>query len=109
GTKDIVVWAEPDIWDEKHHTPIAAPITPVTIDLPSPASVAVYDPLKGSAPVQVLGSTSRIVLNVTDHPLIVELKGPAGGGPDKSAAANAALGPAARPRPAGRRRIARAA
>ena len=80
GTKDIVVWAEPDIWDQNTKTEIAAPNTPITIDLATAANVAIYDPLKGTAPVQSLGLTSHITFNVTDHPLIVEVK-PASGGP----------------------------
>ena len=74
GTKDIVVWAEPDIWNTSTHTPIAAPNTPITIDLATAANVTIYDPMKGSTPVQSLGTTSHITFDVTDHPLIVEIK-----------------------------------
>ena len=74
GSQDIVVWAEPDIWNEGSRTVVAAPNTPITIDLATAASVAIYDPMKGSTPVQVLGTTSHITFNVTDHPLIVEIK-----------------------------------
>ncbi|RAK60736.1 hypothetical protein DJ021_13420 [Phenylobacterium hankyongense] len=78
GAKDIVVWAEPDIWNENTNTEIAAPNTPVTIDLATAANVTIYDPMKGTAPVQSLGTTSHITFNVTDHPLIVEVT-PVGG------------------------------
>ncbi|MDB5460832.1 MAG: hypothetical protein JWO72_2573, partial [Caulobacteraceae bacterium] len=76
GAKDIIVWAEPDIWNEATHTPIAAPNTPITIDLASAANVTIYDPLTGST--QALGTTSHITFNVTDHPVIVEVNGSAG-------------------------------
>ena len=74
GTKDIVVWAEPDIWNESSRTAVAAPNTPITIDLAAAANVAIYDPMQGSAPIQVLTGASHIAFNVTDHPLIVEFK-----------------------------------
>ncbi|MDB5460831.1 MAG: hypothetical protein JWO72_2572 [Caulobacteraceae bacterium] len=76
GAKDIVVWAEPDIWNETAKTAIAPPNTPITVDLATPAKVSIYDPLRSSAPVQMLGTTSHVSLNVTDHPLIVEITKP---------------------------------
>jgi hypothetical protein len=76
GSKDIVVWAEPDIWDETAKLAIAPPNTPITIDLATPAKVSIYDPLRSSTPVQVLGTTGHVSLTVTDHPLIVEIKRP---------------------------------
>jgi hypothetical protein len=33
GSFDLVVWAEPDIWDEAGNRPITAPTTQVTVDL----------------------------------------------------------------------------
>jgi hypothetical protein len=78
GAKDIVVWAEPDIWNESAKTRTPPPRTPITIDLARPARVAIYDPLRGAAPVQVLGTTKRVTLSVTDHPMIVEIKDPHG-------------------------------
>jgi len=91
GTKDIVVWNEPDIWNDSANTPIAAPNTPITIDLASAANVSIYDPMNGSAPVQSLGLTSHITFNVTDHPLIVEIKGGTGGTPAPAPAGPVAL------------------
>jgi len=74
ATMDIVVWAEPDIWNEGSRTPITAPNTPITIDLATAANVSIYDPMQSSTPVQSLGTTSHITFNVTDHPLIVEIR-----------------------------------
>jgi hypothetical protein len=77
GTMDIVVWAEPDIWDTQGHSRLAAAETPVAVALASPARVAIYDPLQSATPIRVLGTTRQIALTVADHPLIVEVK-PAG-------------------------------
>jgi len=74
GASAIVVWAEPDIWDEKAKTPIAPPQTPITLELAQPAKAAIYDPLLAATPVQVLGKTRRVTLSITDHPLIVQLR-----------------------------------
>jgi Ca2+-binding RTX toxin-like protein len=78
GTKDIVVWNEPDIWDDANNKAIAAPNTPITIDLAKAANVSIYDPMSSSSPIQSLGTTSHITLNVTDHPLIIEIKDASG-------------------------------
>jgi hypothetical protein len=37
GLHDIVIWAEPDIWDELKHTEIGAEAHPVTLILPRPS------------------------------------------------------------------------
>jgi len=73
GTHDIVVWAEPDIWDEARHEPIVAPAAPITIRLAAPARVAIYDPLTGAAPLRVLETVTRVEVSLTDHPLVVEV------------------------------------
>ena len=76
GAHDIVVWAEPDIWNEAAHAEIAAPNTAVTVNLGATYhAVAVYDPLQGATPVQVYADVNAVTLNVTDHPLVVELVG----------------------------------
>jgi hypothetical protein len=76
GAKLIAVWAEPDIWDEKTKAPIPPPRALVSIELAKAAHVAIYDPLQARAPVQTLGTASRVTLTITDHPLIVELTNP---------------------------------
>jgi Ca2+-binding RTX toxin-like protein len=73
GTYDVVVWAEPDIWNENSSTPITAPNTAITLNLANAASVSIYDPMTGTSAVQSLGTTNKAVFNVTDHPLIVQI------------------------------------
>ena len=76
GRYDLVVWAEPDIWDQPTRSAIAAPATPVTVTLGQPAgTISVYDPLTGTAPIAGAKNTNTITVTVTDHPLILELAG----------------------------------
>ena len=76
GTYDIAVWAEPDIWDEATHKPIAAPMAQVTVRFATRFhAVAVYDPLQSDQPLQVQADTDRVTVGVTDHPLIIEVSG----------------------------------
>jgi hypothetical protein len=73
GTYDIVVWAEPTIWNTSTNQEVAAGNTPITINLANAASVKIYDPMTGSTATQSLGATSTVSFNVVDHPLIVEV------------------------------------
>lgn len=48
GTADLVVWAEPQIWDQKTGTELAAALNQVTVDLGGRyTSISVFDPLQG--------------------------------------------------------------
>jgi hypothetical protein len=74
GTYDLVVWAEPRIWDGVNHVAIAAAPQSVTVTLAQPvAGYAVYDPLAGPGAIQGGGVTDTINLSVTDHPVVIEL------------------------------------
>ena len=73
GTTDIAVWAEPQIWNETTKSEVAAPIGTTTVNLGAAHAVSVYDPLVGTAPIATYASTSAIQLQVTDHPLIVQV------------------------------------
>src|SRR6185312_10053778 len=81
GTYDIVVWDEPTIWNSSSHTEVAAPAQTATINLGQAVSgYSVYDPITGTTAVATGGSTSAIAVQVTDHPVIIELHGLGGGG-----------------------------
>ena len=71
GTYDIVVWAEPTIWNGTSE--VAAPNTPISITLGTAASVSIYDPMVGTSPVELLGTTSQVNVNVVDHPIIIQV------------------------------------
>ena len=75
GAYDIVVWNEPQIWNESTGTEITAPTVNVNVELGKTYSeVEVFDPLVGSTPIQTLTQVSSVQLGITDHPLIVEIE-----------------------------------
>ena len=80
GAYDIVLWAEPAIWNPTSHTEIAAPAQPVTIQFGQlEQSVSIFDPLQSSAPIATFVNITQLQLDLTDHPLIVELNDDTGG------------------------------
>jgi hypothetical protein len=77
GTFVIVIWEEPDIWDEDADRPILAATRRIRLGLESDVSeVRIYDPLIGTFPIGAVQGTNEIVVDVSDHPIIVEV-GPA--------------------------------
>jgi hypothetical protein len=75
GATDIVVWAEPPLWNQSDHTEVAAPTMNATVALGATYGVVkVFDPLAGTAAVQTLSNVSSVNLGLTDHPLIVEVE-----------------------------------
>ena len=80
GTTDIAVWAEPDLWNAATKSEVAAPTETVTVNLGSARQVSVYDPLVGTSPVATYAGTSSVQVQVSDHPLILQVgAGPASG------------------------------
>jgi hypothetical protein len=76
GEFDIAVWAEPELWDLDTQTEVPASHRTVTLTFASQqASVAAFDPLAGTEPVATYRGVSSVVLDVTDHPLLVEVGG----------------------------------
>ncbi|MEI9925787.1 MAG: hypothetical protein WDN50_22355 [Bradyrhizobium sp.] len=52
GAYDLVVWAEPKIWDDTTNTEVAAPTETVTVNLGGiHQTVSVYDPLSGTTAI----------------------------------------------------------
>ncbi|MDA9400869.1 RHS repeat protein [Bradyrhizobium sp. CCBAU 45389] len=81
GAYELVVWAEPKIWNDATDTEISNPTTSVTVNLGSVHHlISVYDPLQGSSPIATYTDVSQIVVPITDHPLIIEIDAPTGGG-----------------------------
>ncbi|WP_158930077.1 hypothetical protein [Acidisphaera sp. S103] len=69
GDSDIVVWAEPQVSEYA-----TTPTTPVTVSLDqSYATVDVFDPMSGTSPIETLYNVSAVTLELTDHPLIIEV------------------------------------
>lgn len=73
GTTDIAVWAEPQIWNASTKSEVAAPTETATVSLDGPHAVSVYDPLVGTSPIASYSNTSSVHLQVTDHPLILQV------------------------------------
>ncbi len=74
GVKDIVLWAEPDIWDQKADKPIVVAATDTRIDFGAThVSVRIYDPLAGDAPIASHDNVTSVTVAVSDHPVIVEV------------------------------------
>ncbi len=81
GSYDLVVWAEPQLWNGKTNTPYS--ITPSTVTVTfdrAYASVLVYDPLVGSNAIQKLSNARSLTISVSDHPVIVEVSAGTGSG-----------------------------
>ncbi|KIF66130.1 hypothetical protein HY68_37375 [Streptomyces sp. AcH 505] len=77
GAYDLVVWAEPKIWDDASDTEISNPTQTVTVHLDSVHhSVKVYDPMSGTQPIAVYTDVKDIQIPVTDHPVVIEIDAP---------------------------------
>ncbi|WP_375310675.1 RHS repeat protein [Bradyrhizobium sp. A5] len=89
GAYDLVVWAEPKIWDDATDSEVAAPTSSVTVKLGAVHhSVVVYDPMSGTTPIASYTDVSQIVLPLSDHPLIIEIDAPAKSGSAPEALVN---------------------
>jgi hypothetical protein len=77
GAYELVIWAEPRIWDDATDTEIVNPAQNVTVHLGSVhQSIRVYDTLSGTTPIAVYTDVSDFIVPVSDHPLIIEIDGP---------------------------------
>lgn len=76
GAYDLVVWAEPRVWNDATDTEIVNPSQTVTVHLGSVhGSVKVYDPLSGTAPIAIYSNVQDIQIAISDHPLVIEIDG----------------------------------
>ncbi|MBY5703925.1 calcium-binding protein [Rhizobium leguminosarum] len=76
GSYQIIIWNEPDIWNQSSDTAIQAAATAVKVNLgASFGSVKVFDPLTGTTAIKSLSNVSSLTLDVVDHPLIMEIAG----------------------------------
>jgi hypothetical protein len=78
GAYDLVVWAEPKVWNDRTDTEITNPTQSVTVNLGSVHhSVNVYDPLSGTTAIATYTDVSTITIPISDHPVIIEIDAPA--------------------------------
>lgn len=74
GWQDIVLWSEPDIWDQTTDQPIPVNPTSTTIDFGGTiVSVRIYDPLQASSFIASYENVTSVQVGITDHPVIVEI------------------------------------
>ncbi|EJZ21561.1 calcium-binding protein [Rhizobium sp. Pop5] len=75
GSYQIIIWNEPDIWNQSSDTAIQAAATSVKVNLgASFGSVQVFDPLSGTTAVKSLSNVSSLTLDIVDHPVIIDIE-----------------------------------
>ncbi len=75
GDLFLFCWAEPPIWDAAHHIEMPAPDVPVTVTFPgAPMSLAVVDPLTGTAPLMQTPRANKIAFTLGADLLLVEAR-----------------------------------
>jgi hypothetical protein len=83
GAYDLVVWAEPKIWNDATDTEISNPAQSVTVNLGGVHhSISVYDPLSGTTPIATYTDVSEITISLSDHPLVIEIDAPLSTSPE---------------------------
>ncbi len=79
GSYQIIIWNEPDIWNQTTDKAIQAAATSVTVNLGGAfGTVQVYDPLTGDTPVKSFSDISSLNVDVVDHPIIINIAASAG-------------------------------
>jgi hypothetical protein len=74
GVYDLVVWAEPTIWDAVAGRPVIAAPASVAVDLGARfEQVQVFDPLLSASPISAAANTDQVTISLVDHPLVVQV------------------------------------
>ena len=77
GAYELVVWAEPKLWNDATDTELTNAAQTVTVNLGAVHhSVKVYDTLTGTTAIASYTDVSTITIPVSDHPLIIEIDAP---------------------------------
>ena len=78
GAYELVVWAEPQLWNDAKDVEIANPTKQAKVHLNSVhKTVTVYDPLNSAKPIATYSNVQDFTVPVSDHPLIIEIDAPA--------------------------------
>lgn len=76
GADVIVLWAEPQLWDNATNTQLTAPTETVTVSLDAYyATLSLYDPVLGTTAIETFTDASSVTLALTDHPVLLEVSG----------------------------------
>ncbi len=79
GSYQIIIWNEPDIWNQTTDKAIQAATASVNVNLGGAfGTVQVYDPLTGSSPVKSFSNVSSLNVDVVHHPIIINIAAGAG-------------------------------
>lgn len=74
GVNEVIVWAEPTIWNPSTGTEVTASAVNVTVGFGATIpTVHIYDPIVGTAATQTLSNVNQVVVSVVDHPIIIEV------------------------------------
>lgn len=77
GAYELVVWAEPKLWNDATDTELSNPVQTVTVNLGAVHhTVKVYDTLTGTTAIASYTDVSTITIPVSDHPVIIEIDAP---------------------------------
>ncbi len=75
GAFDLVLWAEPQIWNPTTEMEIAASNDIATVTFGQvEGTVFVFDPLVGTTPIASYTNVKQIQIDITDHPIIIEVE-----------------------------------
>ena len=76
GSYQVTIWNEPDVWNEATDQAISDPTNKTTVSLGSKfGTIEVFDPLKSTSAITIFHNVSSIDIDLTDHPLIVQVTG----------------------------------
>jgi trimeric autotransporter adhesin len=74
GSKDIVLWAEPVLWNQSTQSAVTSTPSTVTVTFDrTEALVKLHDPLLGSGPIATYTNVSSIQVAISDHPVVIEV------------------------------------
>jgi hypothetical protein len=74
GVFDLILWSEPDDWNNLTHQEIINPPVPTTVSLAGGnGNITVYDPTMGIRPLQHTHNAREVTVNLADHPVILEI------------------------------------
>ncbi|MVT54784.1 RHS repeat protein [Bradyrhizobium yuanmingense] len=77
GAYELVVWAEPKLWNDATDTELSNAAQTVTVNLGAVHhTVKVYDTLTGTTAIASYTDVSTITIPVSDHPVIIEIDAP---------------------------------
>ena len=70
----VALWNDVDLWNPATASAVSVAPVPVTLTFgQTEQTIAIYDPLAGTAPIATYANTNQISVNVPDHPILVDI------------------------------------